>query len=105
MINLDYISSLRFKNDIIINSQKLFRGHEPRDLNTLFNFWEYTFYDVWDTEKSLLPSTSHIVRVYVDFQPRKVNGKEVWRESRILRATISKIATDYEEEIVEISKC
>jgi len=101
---LEILGSLKFGEKIIVNGITLYRGNEPRDLNTQDNYWEYEFYKNWDKKKNLLPPTSHIIKVYVSFKREIENGKEIFRVNNYFKGILRDLQNNSEEEITEIRK-
>lgn len=101
---LEIFGSLKFQEKVIVNGKILYRGNEPRDVNTQDDYWEYEFYTDWDKKKNLLPPTSHIIKVYVSFKKEIEDGREIFKVNNYLKGVLKDLQNNSEEEIIEVLK-
>ena len=101
---LEIFGPLKFQDKISVNGKILYRGNEPRDVNTLDNYWEYEFYTEWDKKKNLLPKPSYIVNIYVTFKKEIENGKEFFRVNNYLKGVLRDLQNNTEEDITSVSQ-
>lgn len=102
--NLKLIDSLKFQDKIKINGITLFRANSPADIDQKETYWEYEFYEKWDKNKNLLPKTSHIVRIYSNFQTTTKKGLKTIETKSYKKATILDLINKKEQEIIKIEK-